>query len=416
MRTTMRIAYLSLEFPPRIFGGLGVYVDEISKMLASMGQSVSVFTPGDGILASHEELNGVEVFRMNSVPIQDGLEVFLSPQTLAWDGGLDFLEQLLSQNQLSAAAIMEAGPFDLCVAHDWLGLWGGMAVKREGLLLIYHVHGLETGRSDSPNQQIVALERMGAEKADRIITVSEAMKKEIAGLGIPEDKVFVCYHGVDADFFDSRRADLTALASLRERYGFADDDIIILFLGRLEPVKGVKELMAAMPEVLSSHPNARLLMVGRGSLEAFAREEISRQGRGSATLVTDFLSPEDKRLHYALADLCVFPSIYEPFGIVALEAAAMGKPAVVGASGTSGLAEIVQNPAAPNPTGVHVNARSSEDIAWGINLALEDRGRLLSWGKNARARALADFTWQKAAERTLQVYRDVAQGAVGRGA
>jgi glycogen synthase len=88
----------------------------------------------------------------------------------------------------------------------------------------------------------------------------------------------------------------------------------------------------------------------------------------------------------------------------------------VGASGTSGLAEIVQNPAAPKPTGVHVNARSPQDIAWGINLALEDQSRLLSWGENARARALADFTWQKAAERTMQVYRDVAQGAVGRGA
>ena len=109
-----------------------------------------------------------------------------------------------------------------------------------------------------------------------------------------------------------------------------------------------------------------------------------------------------------MADICVFPSIYEPFGIVALEAAAMGKAAVVGAAGTSGLAEIVQNPAMPNPTGVHVDARRAEDIAWGINLALEDSERLISWGENARKRALAEFTWQKAAAKTLAIYKDGA--------
>ena len=103
-----------------------------------------------------------------------------------------------------------------------------------------------------------------------------------------------------------------------------------------------------------------------------------------------------------------FPAIYEPFGIVALEAAAMGKAAVVGAAGTSGLAEIVKNPAAARPTGVHVNARDPRDIAWGINLALEDLDRLKSWGENARARVREEFTWQKAAERTLAIYKEVA--------
>ena len=86
----------------------------------------------------------------------------------------------------------------------------------------------------------------------------------------------------------------------------------------------------------------------------------------------------------------------------------MGKPAVVGAAGTSGLGEIVENPAAQKPTGVHVNARDPGDIAWGINLALEDPERLKVWGKNARQRVLDEFTWQKAANRTLEIYREVA--------
>ena len=104
-----------------------------------------------------------------------------------------------------------------------------------------------------------------------------------------------------------------------------------------------------MPQVLALHANVKLLVVGKGSLETWACEEVTRQGNSHVTLVTDFLDAEEKMHTYALADLCVFPSHYEPFGIVALEAAAMGKAAVVGAAGTSGLAEIVKIRAlAPN--------------------------------------------------------------------
>ena len=404
----MKIAYLSLEFPPRIYGGLGIYVNEMSREMAALGQSISVFTPGDSNLPRQEQMNDVAVFRTNPVAIRDGLEIFLSPETLAWGDGLRFFEDLISINLQSAAAVMDNGPFDICVAHDWLGLWGGMAVKRKGLPLIYHVHGLEIGRSDNPNQQLVALERRGAELADRIITVSKAMKKQIADMGISKDKISVCYHGVDGQFFDPQKADPGALASLRRRYGFAEDDTIILFLGRLEPVKGVRELLAAFPSVLSRHPKTRLLLVGRGSLEGWVKQELQRLGHSHVARVTDFLSPQEKMHHYALADICVFPSIYEPFGIVALEAAAMGKAAVVGASGTSGLAEIVRNPATSKPTGVHVDPRRADDIAWGINLALEDTDRLLSWGENARELALNEFAWQKAAQKTLAIYRDAA--------
>ncbi|HNX09977.1 MAG TPA: glycosyltransferase family 4 protein, partial [Methanothrix sp.] len=408
----MKIAYLSLEFPPRIFGGLGVYADEISREMTSLGQKISVFTMGDGKLARYEDHNGVEVFRMNPVSLRDGLELFLSEESRAWGEGLCFLEDLICINQLSASGIMDNGPFDLCVAHDWLGLMGGMAAKRQGLPFIYHVHGLEAGRSDSPNPQLVALEREGAEMADAVITVSEAMKRELISIGTPEEKISVCYHGVNAEFFNPQRAKKKEIAHLRERYGFSKNDIIILFVGRLEPVKGVRELFSAFSLVRAQHENARLLVVGKGSLEGWAAGEIQRISESSddksITLVTDFLNPKEKMLHYALADLCVFPSIYEPFGIVALEASAMGKPSVVGASGTSGLAEIVQNPGTSSPTGVHVNARDAKDIAWGINLALEDPDRLTAWGRNARKRAQEMFTWRKAAERTLEVYRKVA--------
>ena len=402
----MRIAYFSTEYPPLVYGGLGIYVDNISKQLSSLGQKVSVFSWGNETLPRHEIVEGVEVFRETPVPLKDGMEIFLSPETLAWGDGVKYLLDLFSYNQLSVAELLLEGPFDLVVAHDWLGLPGGMAAKKKGIPLIYHVHGLETGRSERPNPQLVALELKGAFAADLVITVSQAMLQELTLLGVPAEKVRVCYHGVDAGFFDPSRVDPKRLDALRQRYGFAKDDQILLFMGRLEPVKGVMQLFSAMPSVKAENPRVKLLMVGKGSLEEWAGEEAKRFD--CVTLVTDFLDAEDKMHHYALADLCVFPSLYEPFGIVALEAAAMGKPAVVGAAGTSGLGEIVQNPASEKPTGVHVNARNPLDLAWGINLALADAERLVIWGRNARLRAKSEFSWQKAAERTLAIYKDVA--------
>jgi glycogen(starch) synthase len=402
----MRIAYISNEFPPLIYGGLGVYVDQISRELTNLGQKVAVFTLGDRKLSKDEEVGGVQVHREVPVPLKDGLDIFLSAQTLAWGDGLGLLLDLLSYNQLSAAAVLGSGPIDLCVAHDWLALPGGMAVERSGIPMIYHVHGLEVGRSEHPNPQLASLEKKGAEVADAVITVSQAMRQEMASLGIDEEKINVCYHGVDASFFDPSKVDPQDVIGLRKKYGLEEGDQVVLFLGRLEPVKGVMQLIEAVSMAAEKYPSARLLLVGRGSLEKEAAQELKRREIG--TLITDFLAPEEKRAHYALADLCAFPSIYEPFGIVALEAGAMALPAVVGASGTSGLQEIVENPAAPRPTGVHVDGRSSKDIAWGIELALEDTEKLKAWGRNARKRVLERFTWRKAAEETLEIYRKVA--------
>lgn len=402
----MRVAYFSTEYPPLVYGGLGVYVDSMSKALVSLGQEISVFTLGKEGLKRHEILGGVDVFRETPVSMRDGIEVFLSSDALAWGSSLDFLMDLLSYNQLSAADLLGEGPFDLCVAHDWLGLPGGMAAKRAGVPLIYHVHGLEIGRSDSPNPQLVALERKGALTADLVLTVSRAMKLQIVSMGVPEERIRVCHHGVDSEFFDPDRAEPKKLQALRKKYNFRDDDVIVLFMGRLEPVKGLVQLFSSMSAVVSRHPEAKLLVVGKGSLEDWARKEAERLG--FVTLVTDFLEPQEKMYHYALADVCVFPSIYEPFGIVALEAAAMGKPAVVGASGTSGLGEIVENPGQVEPTGVHVDGRSPEDIAWGINLVLENSERMKDWGRNARKRVELEFTLLKAAKRTLEIYEEAA--------
>ncbi len=403
----MKIAYFSLEFPPRVFGGLGVYADSISREMAALGHELSIFTLGDGCLKQREKRRGISVFRETPVPMRDGWEPFVSDRTLAWGDGIDFLHDLLSYNQLAAASLRDNGPFDLVVAHDWLGLPGAMAAKRsDGTPLIFHVHSLEVGRETAPNPQIIDLEVKGAHLADGVITVSFAMKEQLAGLGVPKEKISVSYHGVETDVFSPSAVKPKKIEDLRKRYEIEDGDPVILFVGRLEPVKGVIPLIEAMPKVLAEHPRAKLIIVGKGTLEGRVRSMAEPFG-GSVKVVTDFLDRDSKIRHYALADLCVFPSFYEPFGIVGVEAAAMERPAVVGASGVSGLREIVDNPSSERPTGVHVNPSDPGDIAWGINLVLADPERMREWGKNGRAKCLETFNWPRAAKETLEIYEKV---------
>ncbi|MGC9514414.1 glycosyltransferase family 4 protein [Methanocrinis sp.] len=403
----MKIAYFSLEFPPRVFGGLGVYADSISREIASLGHKISVFTLGDGDLRRRQTRRGISIFRETALPMRDGWEPFLSARTHAWGEGVDFLHDLMSYNQLAAASLRERGPFDLCVAHDWLGLPGAMAAKRsEGMPLIYHVHSLEVGRETAPNRQIVDLEVKGGAIADGVITVSLAMREQLASLGIPKEKIEVCYHGVETDVFSPSKIKAKRIEELRERYSIGEEDEVILFVGRLEPVKGVIPLLEAMPEVLAEHPRAKLIVVGRGTLEDRVRAMAEPLGE-SVKVVSDFLDLDAKIHHYALADLCVFPSLYEPFGIVGVEAAAMERPAVVGASGVSGLREIVDDPSSERPTGVHVNPHEPGDIAWGIKLVLEDPERMREWGRNGRAKCLDLFNWPRAAKETLEIYERV---------
>jgi len=335
---------------------------------------------GDGKLRRRQSRNEVTAFREMPVPMKDGWEPFVSDQTKTWGDGIDFLHDLMSYNQLSAFRVLEEGGFDLAVGHDWLGLPGAMAVQRTGLCTIYHVHSTEVGRESNPNLQIVDLEVKGALAADTVITVSLAMKEELISLGVPRDKIRVCYHGVDTDTFSPSSVKPRKLQALKEKYGIEDEDQVILFIGRLESVKGAIPLVRAMPSVLKKHPKAKLLVVGKGTLADQIKREAEPLGE-SVRVVTDFLDLETKICHYALSDLCVFPSLYEPFGIVAVEAASMEKPAVVGANGVSGLREIVDNPSSENPTGVHVDPQNPEDIAWGINLVLEDQDRMRRWGQ-----------------------------------
>jgi len=339
----LAIAFVSIEFPPRIFGGLGAYTTDIITAFTELGHSVMIATPNEnGSLPSHETLDGVKVYRPQSISDRNTLELFLSQETWdIWgDGGVDFLCDLFSYNHLAASRIIQqvrgGQTVDVCVGHDWLDLPAAMTVKKEtGIPTIFHVHSTEVGRSlGSPNPQIQRLEGRSTNYVDALITVSSAMKDELVSMGVPRDKIYVCYNGVDVKKFDPGNARKRNVTKLRKRYGINAGDRVILFIGRLEPVKGADKLVLAMPPVLEKYPRTKLILVGSGTREGMVRGIISDHGlEGSVVLNTDFLPDDEKIDHYAMSDVCVFPSLYEPFGIVAIEAMAMEVPVVVGAKG-----------------------------------------------------------------------------------
>jgi glycosyltransferase involved in cell wall biosynthesis len=172
-------------------------------------------------------------------------------------------------------------------------------------------------------------------------------------------------------------------------------------------VKSVRNLIQAMPLILEDYPKVKLVILGKGEEQKDIVETANRLGINDKVLYRfEFVPEEERILHYAASDVCIFPSVYEPFGIVSLEAMSMAKPVVVGARGVVGFREQVIS-SGPDQNGVHVNGEDPADIAWGVKEVLRDPERAREWGENGRKRVLEYFTWEKAADQTIQIYQSL---------
>jgi len=411
----MRIGYFVWEYPPRIVGGLGTYAENICPAMMDLGHEVSLFTMNDGTLKTREILNGIDVNRPMLVDGSNILPLFLTEDLRRWGMGIKFFNDILVYNMLSATKfvnefIKKGGyKFDIISAHDWLSAIAGMMIKQEtGLPFVFHLHSTEGGRSfDGGSKTVINIEETAANVADRVITVSYPMQEDLIRPCLDADKIRVCWNGVYLEKYDPSGLNREDIQDLREGYGIGPDEKMILFVGRLTAVKGVINLVQAMPTVISRHPDAKLVILGCGELEKTILDLINRFSIADKVKPNFVFVPEEERiLHYGACDIAVFPSLYEPFGIVSLEAMALEKPVVVGAKGISGFRDQVI-PSGPDQTGVHVDGGNSADIAWGINSLLDDMDAANEMGKRGRRRVEKHFTWQKIAEYTIGIYEDV---------
>jgi glycogen(starch) synthase len=408
----MRIGFFVWEYPPSLVGGLGTYAEYITREYVSMGNDVTVFTLNPGNLKTREIIKGVEVHRPLVANASNIFPMFVTDDLKKWGTNISLFNDIFIYNVLSATKFInsmvrkEGCNFDVVCVHDWLSSMAGLMIKNETKIPVaFHVHSTEWGRAGGPGSEVVShLEWATSEKVDRILTVSYAMQEDLVRHGWSKSKISVVWNGVDPEKYHPKIAKPEEIEAIRSRYGIKHGDKMILFIGRLTWVKGVTNLIQAMPTVLADFPNTKLVILGKGEQQNDVTELANRLGiRDKVSCRFEFVPERERILHYAAADVCIFPSTYEPFGIVSLEAMSMAKPIIVGAQGVVGFREQVV-PSGPNQNGVHVNGGSPIDIAWGIKETLSDPDRAKKWGENGRKRVLQYFTWKEAAEQTLQIY------------
>lgn len=409
----MRIGFFVWEYPPMMVGGLGTYAEFMTRELVGLGHDVTVFTLNNGKLKTREVLKGVEVHRPIITNASNVFPMFVIDDLKKWGTSIRLFNDIFIYNILSAAKFVnelvkkERHDFDMVCVHDWLSSISGVIVKNETKLpVVFHVHSTEFGRSGGRGSQVVShLESATAQTVDRIITVSHAMREDLIRHGWPGSKISVVWNGVDPKRYDPKKCKPEDIKKIRKKYGIRKDENMLFFIGRLTWVKGVRNLVQAMPIILKEYPKTKLVILGKGEEQTDIIETARRLGiENKVVCCFEFIPEKERILHYAAADICIFPSVYEPFGIVSLEAMAMAKPIVVGAHGVVGFREQVI-PSGPDQNGIHVNGGEPADIAWGVNHVLKDPKRAKKWGRNGRKRVKKYFTWKEAAEQTIQIYQ-----------
>jgi glycosyltransferase involved in cell wall biosynthesis len=418
VKSNLKIAHFSWEFPPVIWGGLGTFALEITKNQAIKGNQVTVFALNDeNKLPIEQKWNNVEVFRPKTLDLTSTLCLFSNQDVCSWGSNFKFFADVMDYNICSASTLIKTlvrkngRTFDIIDSHDWLGIIGGMIVKKKlGIPLVFHVHSTEEGRSAGGGSLTIKnIEFEGSQFADCVITVSYAMSEELIKLGFPKDKIRVCWNGVDTDKYNQDRISSEERKNLRHKYRVLDDENLLFFIGRLVTVKGMDNLILAMPRILEDFPKTKLVILGVGDMENQLNLLINKLNLKDKVIIrNEFVNEDERILHYAAADVVVLPSYYEPFGIVCTEAMAMSKPVVVGARGTNGMREQIVTDGYEQ-CGIHINPYDPDDIAWGVLEILNSNKKRNIMGKNARKRAQKLFSWDAVTNRTLDIYKEFIQ-------
>jgi glycosyltransferase involved in cell wall biosynthesis len=392
---------------------LGTYATYLPRALVRQGHDVVVLTMNpEGTLKTREVIAGVEVHRPIGIDATNVFPLLLNEELRQWGR---FFNDIFIYNVLAASKFLndlvekQGAQFDVVAVHDWLSAVAGLVVRNQtDLPVVFHVHSTEWGRRGEAGSPFVGrLEREMAFQAHRIVTVSHAMKEDLVRHGWSGATISVVWNGVDPSIYDPTRVPREEVEALRKTYGISSGEPMILFVGRLTWVKGVRNLIQAMPIVLADFPTARLVILGKGEEQHDIEELVHRLDlAGRVVTRYAFVSEWERIVHYAAADVCVFPSVYEPFGIVSLEAMSMARPVVVGANGVVGFREQVV-PSGPDQNGVHVNGNDPADIAWGIRAVLQDPLRAREMGARGRTRVQRYFTWESAARQTAEVYQEM---------
>ena len=383
-----RILMIGWEYPPQNTGGLGVACQGIVESLVDLGEEVLLVLPS---LASSAEGNTIKKTakgnRYKVIYIHSPIRPYVGKDGEAYDGDLIRDVEVFAQKVLSAVRGEE---FDLIHVHDWLTVPAGMALKNiVDKPLIMHVHSTEYDRtaSGNPNQLVAEVEEAGFEKADTIITVSNYTKQLLTEkFRVPEEKIKVVHNGNDY-----------TPSSGQVSVEFLKNSPVVIFVGRLTVQKGPVFFLELARRVLQKRPETIFVFAGNGDMYQHLLMTSTYQSLSGSVLFAGFLRDAAKDRLYQRADVFVMPSVSEPFGIVALEAAAAGKPVIV--SKTSGVAEVL-------PSAIKMDFWDTELMANCVLSLIGGGDSRRELGERVRTEAEA-ATWEKAALKIKDEYRQL---------
>ena len=384
----MKIVMLTWEYPPRIVGGIARVVNDLSKRLIKDGHEVTVITYRDGDAPYYEDDKGVDVYRVDNYMIRPN-------NFIEWIMQLNF-NMVAKANEI----IAKEGKFDVIHAHDWLVANAAQALKHSYQMpLVSTIHATESRRNsgihDETQRYINDTEWMLTYESTEVIVNSNFMKGHIQGLfGLPFDKINVISNGINLTTFNNVERDY----DFRRQYA-SDNEKIILYVGRLVYEKGIQHLISAMPKVLNGYNDAKLIIAGKGGMIDELKAQADRMGIGHKVYFTGYLNSKQVQKMYKCADIAVFPSTYEPFGIVALEAMLAGVPTVV--SDVGGLNEIVDH----GVDGMKSYSGNCNSIADSILSLLYDHQLASNIAKNAKKKVKEEYSWNKIAQDTYFTYQ-----------
>lgn len=397
---------LTNEYPPSVYGGAGIHVAELTRELGQrIGLDIRTF--GDHREATKER-------RVRGYPPAHDLADADEPMRGAWAA--------LSRDLGMAIDPVRA---DVVHCHTWYTHLAGILVKQAyGIPLVITVHSLEPLRPWKREQLgggydvSTWVERTALEQADAVIAVSHGTRQDVLRLfDVSPERVHVIHNGIDATFFAPDPA-----TDALERYHIDRSLPYILFVGRITRQKGIVHLVRAIRHM--DRGIGVVLCAGQPDTPEIAREmedavAAARESHANVVWIPEMVSREAVRALYSHAALFVCPSVYEPFGIINLEAMACERPVV--ASAVGGIPEVVVDGETGSLVPVELRAddpmtpvdpeRFAQDLAMEVNALMADPERRARMGAAGRRRAVERFSWSSIADQTLALYRSLAGGA-----
>ena len=384
----MKILMLTWEYPPRVVGGIARVVYDISRTLLKDGHDVTVVTYKEGDAPYFEDDKGVKVYRVDNYMINPN-------NFIDWIMQMNF-NMVAKVNEI----IQEQGNFDVIHAHDWLVAYAAKTIKSSyNIPIVSTIHATEAGRNsgihDETQRYINDTEWMLTYESAEVIVNSNYMKNELQRLfGLPYEKINVIPNGVNLNLFNGIERDY----NFRRKYAM-DNEKIILFMGRLVYEKGIQHLISAMPKILQGYHDSKLVICGKGGMQRELQQQVNAMGIGNKVCFAGYMNGKDVQRMYKAADIAVFPSTYEPFGIVALEAMLSENPIVV--SDIGGLNEIVEH----RVNGMKAYCGNPNSIADSILELLYDHKLCADITRKAKNKVRNEYNWSKIAQDTHFTYQ-----------